>query len=112
MDNIPGVPGIGMTTAARLLNKFDTIDELLQNIPLIADMKIRGAKRIKELVDSHQDDILLCKKLTEIECNAEMAAGSYDLQRNQCDHSDLHQLFDELGFGKLRRERWQRLTTN
>ena len=112
VDNIPGVPGIGMTTAARLLNKFDSIDQLLENIPLIADMKIRGAKRIKELVEAHQDDILLCKKLTVIECNAEMANGSYDLQRNQCDHSDLHQQFDELGFGKLRRERWQRLITN
>ena len=111
VDNIPGVPGIGMTTAARLLNKFETIEQLLQNIPAIADMKIRGAKRIKELVDAHQDDILMCKKLTAIECNAEMTPGSYNLQRNQCDHSDLHELFDDLGFGNLRRERWKRLVT-
>ena len=112
VDNIPGVPGIGMTTAARLLNKFETIEQLLENIPAIADMKIRGAKRIKDLVETHQEEILLCKKLTVIECNAEMSVGSYELQRNQCDHSDLQQLFDELGFGNLRRERWQRLVTN
>ena len=109
VDNIPGEPGIGMRTAARLLNKFESIENLLQNIPAIADMKIRGAKRIKELVDAHQDDILMCKKLTQIECNAEMTQGSYNLQRNQCDHSDLHELFDELGFGNLRRARWQQL---
>lgn len=109
VDNIPGVPGIGMTTAARLLNKFETIEQLLQNIPSIADMKIRGAKRIKELIDAHQDDILMCKKLTAIECNADMQSGTFNLQRNQCDHSDLQMLFDEIGFGKLRRERWQRL---
>ena len=112
VDNIPGVPGIGMTTAARLLNKFDTIEQLLDNIPAIADMKIRGAKRIKDLVEAHQEDILLCKKLTAIECNAKMSSGSYDLQRNQCDHSDLSQLFEELGFGNLRRERWLRLASN
>ena len=112
VDNIPGVPGIGMTTAARLLNKFETIEKLLDNIPAIADMKIRGAKRIKDLVETHQEDILLCKKLTAIECNAEMSTGSYELQRNQCDYSDLQQLFDELGFGNIRRERWQRLTAN
>ena len=101
-----------MTTAARLLNKFETIEQLLENIPAIADMKIRGAKRIKDLVEAHQEDILLCKKLTAIECNAEMSNGSYELQRNQCDHTDLQQLYDELGFGNLRRERWQRLVTN
>ena len=112
VDNIPGVPGIGMTTAARLLNKFETIEQLLENIPAIADMKIRGAKRIKELVEAHRDDILLCKKLTEIECNAELPSGSYDLQRSHCDHSDLQQLFEELGFGNLRRQRWQQLLTN
>lgn len=112
VDNIPGVPGIGMTTAARLLNKFETIEQLLENIPAIADMKIRGAKRIKDLIEAHQDDIILCKKLTAIECDAKISAGSYDLQRNQCDHSDLQQLFEELGFGNLRRERWQRLVSN
>ena len=109
VDNIPGVPGIGMTTAARLLNKFETIEQLLQNIPSIADMKIRGAKRIKELVDAHQEDILMCKKLTAIECNASMSHSTFSLRRAACDHSGLQTLFDEIGFGKLRRERWQRL---
>jgi len=94
---------------AKLLNKFETIEHLLQNIPSIANMKIRGAKRIKDLIDAHQDDILMCKKLTAIECNAKVANVSFGLERSQCDHSDLHELFDELGFGTLRRERWQRI---
>ena len=110
VDNIPGVPGVGMTTAARLLNKFDTIDILLQNIPSISDMKMRGAKRIQGLIEEHQDMILLCKKLTEIKCDAETSYGSYDLSRSQCDFTEMQELFDELGFGNLRRERWKKLS--
>ncbi len=110
VDNIPGVPGVGMTTAARLLNKFDTIDILLQNISSISDMKMRGAKRIQGLIEEHQDMILLCKKLTEIKCDAETSYGSYDLSRSQCDFTEMQELFDELGFGNLRRERWKKLS--
>ncbi len=110
VDNIPGVPGVGMTTAARLLNKFDTIDILLKNISSISDMKMRGAKRIQGLIEEHQDMILLCKKLTEIKCDAETSYGSYDLSRSQCDFTEMQELFDELGFGNLRRERWKKLS--
>ena len=112
VDNIPGVPGVGMTTAARLLNKFETIDELLKNIPSISDMKIRGAKRIQGLIEEHQDMILLCKKLTEIKCDADTSRGNFELIPGECDYADLQELFDELGFGNLRRERWKKLTTS
>ena len=110
VDNIPGVPGVGMTTAARLLNKFDTIDTLLENISSISEMKMRGAKRIQGLIEEHQEMILLCKKLTEIKCDAETTHGSYDLTRGQCDFTEMQDLFDELGFGNLRRERWKKLS--
>lgn len=111
VDNIPGVPGVGMTTAARLLNKFDSIDGLLANIDAIGDMKIRGAKRIQGLIDEHQDTILLCRKLTEIKCDAEASHGDFGLERDHCDHTKLNELFDELGFGNLRKQRWNNLVS-
>lgn len=112
VDNIPGVPGVGMTTAARLLTKFESIDGLLKNIPSISDMGIRGAKRIQGLIDEHQDMILLCKKLTEIKCDAETVADDFDMQRGQCDYAELDELFSEIGFGNLRREKWKKLLAN
>ena len=111
VDNIPGVPGVGMTTAARLLNKFDSIDGLLENIDAIGDMKIRGAKRIQGLIDEHQDTILLCRKLTGIKCDAETSYGDFGLERDHCDHTELKELFDELGFGNLRKQRWNNLVS-
>ena len=109
VDNIPGVPGVGMTTAARLLTKFESIDELLKNIPAISDMKIRGAKRIQGLIEEHQEMILLCKRLTEIKCDVENLHGDYALERGQCDYAELDELFNEIGIGNLRREKWKKL---
>lgn len=112
VDNIPGVPGVGMTTAARLLTKFETIDGLLKNIPAISEMGIRGAKRIQGLIEEHQEMILLCKKLTEIKCDAETLHGDYELERGLCDYADLDELFNEIGIGKIRREKWKKLVAN
>jgi len=68
-DNIPGVPGIGMATAAKLLRRFDNLDNLLNNIPEISSMQIRGAKRIQELIDEYQETIKLSRQLTGIKCD-------------------------------------------
>ena len=105
VDNIPGVPGIGMTTAAKLLNKFSSLDELLQNIPKISDMKIRGAKRIQGLIDDHQEDVLLYRKLTAIECEAKLAE-TVKLKRKNPDFAMLNNLFEQLDFGEFRKEKW------
>lgn len=107
VDNIPGVPGIGMATAAKLLNKFSSLDELLQNVHQISDMKIRGAKRIQGLIADHEDELLLYKKLTEIHCDAELNK-TVNLERSTPDFTMLNDLFDVLNFGKFRREKWIR----
>lgn len=65
-DNIPGVPGIGMATAAKLIIKFETISQLLTSINDIGKMKFRGAKQIQALVDKHQNDIRCYQQLTAL----------------------------------------------
>ncbi len=107
VDNIPGVPGIGMATAAKLLNKFSSLDELLNNIHKISEMKIRGAKRIQGLIDNYQEELLLYRKLTGIECEAKLS-DSVKLKRKQPDFTMLNQLFEQLDFGNFRKEKWMR----
>ncbi|MEE9326834.1 MAG: 5'-3' exonuclease H3TH domain-containing protein [Cocleimonas sp.] len=68
-DNIPGVPRVGMATAAKLLKKFESIDNLLASIDEISSMQIRGAKLIQESIQEHQDTIRLSRKLTGIVCD-------------------------------------------
>ena len=87
-DNIPGVPGIGMATAAKLLQKFSTVEILLSRIPEVGQMKTAGAKRLQGLIQQHQDTIRLARQLTEIHCNVpeiplDIPRGDKDLQRLQ-----------------------------
>ena len=107
VDNIPGVPGIGMATAAKLLNRFTSLDELLENIPKICEMKIRGAKRVQGLIDEHQKQLHLYKKLTEIHCEVELN-DNVKLKRSTPDFTMLNDLFEVLNFGDFRREKWMR----
>ena len=45
VDNVPGIPGIGLKTGAKLIEEFDTLDGILANVA-----KISGAKRKENLV--------------------------------------------------------------
>jgi DNA polymerase I len=56
-DNIPGVPGIGDKTAAELLQRFGSLEEVLANVD-----QISGAKRKQNLTD-HADDARVSKQL-------------------------------------------------
>jgi DNA polymerase-1 len=56
-DNIPGVPGIGDKTAAELLNRFGSLDQVLESID-----QISGAKRKQNLTE-HADDARVSKHL-------------------------------------------------
>ena len=70
-DNIPGVPYVGMSTAGKLLRRFDNIDNLLASIPEISSMQIREAVRIQSLIEEHQETIKLSRRLTGIKCDIE-----------------------------------------
>ncbi len=58
-DNIPGVPGIGEKTTAKLLNDYDTLDGIYDNID-----KISGSTRTK--LEAGKDSAYLSKKLAQI----------------------------------------------
>ena len=59
-DNIPGVPGIGPKTAADLIKKFGSIDNLYKNIN-----EIKNEKLVKLLIDN-KDEVFATRKLTEL----------------------------------------------
>lgn len=60
-DNIPGVPGIGKVTASKLLQKFHTLDELLENTEAIEPLRIR------QLIQDHLESAAMSKRLATIE---------------------------------------------
>jgi DNA polymerase-1 len=64
-DNIPGVPGIGEKTAAQLLQKFGSLEEVLANVE-----EVSGAKRKQNLVE-HADDARMSKELATLQYDLE-----------------------------------------
>jgi 5'-3' exonuclease len=66
IDNIPGIPGVGTTTASRILKKYPTVEAVLENIEQIAAMKFRGSTRVQALVNAHKHILPLNKLLTTI----------------------------------------------
>ena len=105
-DNIAGVPGVGVKTAANLLKKFGDIDGVLNNIDAIGEMKFRSAKRIENLVRMHQDTIRLAKLLTVIPDDPTINTHASALVPCQWDESHLGDIFQRLDFSPPRQKRW------
>src|SRR5437763_8428329 len=59
-DNIPGVPGIGDKRAAQLLQRFGSLEAVLENVD-----KVSGAKR-KQNLTQHADDARVSKQLATL----------------------------------------------
>ena len=58
-DNVPGVPGIGVKTAAELINEYGTLENLLKNAS-----KIKQNKRRETLINNKEDAIVSKKLVT------------------------------------------------
>lgn len=59
-DNIPGIPGIGPKTAAKLLEEFGSLDNLLENVDKITKVKCQ------EAIKQGRETIFLAKKLVSL----------------------------------------------
>lgn len=106
VDNIPGIPGIGYTLASRILNKYETVEEVLENIENISKMKFRGSARVQNLVEEHQQILPMTKKLTTIVTDAKFQGPKKDILWQGIEHDLINELFDQLDAGEMRRKKW------
>ncbi len=110
VDNIPGIPGVGYKMASNLLNKFNDVDDILNNIENISKMKFRGSARIQNLVDEHQALLPKNKRLTEIVTDAVFDNHQQSIRWQSIpDEDEFHALFDQLNVSDQRRRRWLQL---
>ncbi len=59
-DNVPGVKGIGVKGASKLLNEFKTLDNIYQNVDLV------GSARNKKLLEEYKDNALMSRVLVTL----------------------------------------------
>lgn len=67
VDDIPGIPGVGAKTAAALLAKFDSLDQLEAGLDSVADLKLRGASSLQARLQEHWSQARLAQQLTRLE---------------------------------------------
>jgi len=110
VDNIPGIPGVGYKMASNLLNKYQNVEDILENIDSISKMKFRGSARIQNLVEEHQELLPTNKRLTEIVTDAIFDDhDKHILWQGIPDEDQFHELFDQLDASDQRRKKWLQL---
>ncbi|MEK7114935.1 MAG: 5'-3' exonuclease H3TH domain-containing protein [Patescibacteria group bacterium] len=94
-DNIPGVKGIGPKTATPLIQKYGSLENLLENLWEIPD-------KIGNKLEAQKDVALFSKNLATIKCDVPLAIESLeDLKIYPLDSKTLGEYFKFLGFTSL-----------
>lgn len=94
-DNVPGIPGIGLKTGAKLLEEFRTLDNLLTNAH-----KVSGAKR-KENLRDFAETARLAQRLVTLESNLPIELDWKALELTSPDVRALKTLCTECGFHRF-----------
>ena len=95
-DNIPGVAGVGEKTAIKLLNQFDSVEGVYENID-----KVSG-KKLKEKLELSHEDALMSKELATINRYSPIEVTLNDTKLNDIkDNHEKIELFKKLEFKQL-----------
>jgi DNA polymerase I len=94
-DNVPGVPGIGVKTAAELINKYGTLEKLLESA-----QEIKQNKRRETLIEN-KDKAIISKKLVTLMKDAPIERKIEEFQLKEIDKDKLYKFLREMEFNRL-----------
>ena len=90
-DNIPGVPSVGPKTAAKWLQHYQTVDNLVEHID-----EIKG--KVGEKLRAHLDDLRLSQQLAKIVCDVPLEQSIEELKRSDPDLPIMREILTKLDF--------------
>ncbi|WP_437762898.1 DNA polymerase I [Sorangium sp. So ce281] len=94
-DNVPGVPGVGLKTAAELLAQFGSLSAIYERIGEVKK------PRIRESLQQNEADARLSQKLVTLDGGAPVSLDLETLRYGGADTGRLRELFTELGFSRF-----------
>ena len=94
-DNVPGVPGIGVKTAAELINQYGNLENLLKNAN-----KIKQNKR-RETLTLNKDKAIISKKLVVLKNNVPVKNKIDEFELKKIDKKKLYNFLREMEFNRL-----------
>ncbi len=102
VDNIPGVKGIGPKSAADLLEAYDHVEDIYEQLDAVRFAKIRGAKSLYFRLGESRDEALLSKVLATVATDAPADGDADSLVYRGADRKAVDAMFDRFGFKTLR----------
>ena len=94
-DNIPGIPGFGPKTAAKLLQEFGSLDNLLSNIDAV------DSEKKKETILTYQDQALISRQLAQLNFSVDFPKRLDFFALKDQDLEALASLYKEMHFKSL-----------
>ena len=94
-DNVPGVPGIGVKTAAELINEYGTLENLLKN-----SNKIKQNKRRETLIENREKAII-SKKLVTLKKDVPVENNIHEFELKSVNKDKLYSFLREMEFNRL-----------
>jgi DNA polymerase-1 len=94
-DNVPGVPGIGVKTAAELINKYGSLEKLLDNAH-----EIKQNKRRETLIDN-KNKAIISKKLVTLKKDTPVNRNLEEFRLKDIDKDKLYKFLREMEFNRL-----------
>jgi DNA polymerase-1 len=94
-DNLPGVPGVGPKTAAKWINQFGSLDEIVARVDEIGG---KAGEALRERLA----DVIRNRRINELVRDLDLPVGVADLRQQPWDRDAVHEIFDGLEFRVLR----------
>lgn len=88
-DNIPGVPGVGEKTAVKLLQTYETLENILEH-------KAEISGKLGEKIRENEDKALLSKMLATIDLNVPLELRLDDIARKEVDYDGLVSFYNDM----------------
>lgn len=100
VDNIPGVSGVGTKTATQLIQEFDNLDQLYENLDRVVTMKIRGAASLQQKLEREKEHAFLFRSLTRLHDQVPLSFGLQKSNWSAKQLPDFTALLEELGIAR------------
>jgi DNA polymerase I len=101
IDNVPGIPGVGEVTAAALIRRFGSVEEMLRRPDEIPAAVPRGGEKLKGKILANVERLRLNRKLVELRCDMQLPYDPSSFERRAIDAEKTRALFSELEFSRL-----------
>ena len=93
-DNLKGLPGVGEKTAIKLLQEYESLDNLIAN-----KENVKG--KLGEKVREFYNDALVCQKMCTINCFSPIEIGLSDTERQEPNLEKLNEFYRFLEFHSM-----------